>query len=111
MKFYYAAARSVAPSPVVRALSRRASARAANDNGNRSQNPATDPKMVNAALRHFSQHGLHAASRAAEEAETAFFAGDRERYEWWRGICKTLDRRLAEELADRFRSSREMTPA
>ncbi len=101
MRFYYAAARSVAPSPVARALSRRASACAANDNAPALQASDTDPRVMKAALQHFSRHGVHAAAKAAEEAECAFFAGDRQRYDWWRSVCRTLDRKLATELASR----------
>lgn len=55
--------------------------------------------MLHAALRHFAEHGLGAAREARRQAETAFFAGDRASYDWWLSICRTLDRRMAEELA------------
>lgn len=55
--------------------------------------------MLHAALRHFAEHGLAAAHRARRHAEAAFFVGDRERYDWWLEICRTLDRRMARELA------------
>lgn len=54
--------------------------------------------MLHAALRHFARHGLGAAREARREAERAFFAGDRERYDWWLGICRTLDARIARSL-------------
>lgn len=57
-----------------------------------------DDAMLRAALRHFADHGLAAASHARRRAEAAFFAGDRNAYRWWLGICRTLDRRLAREL-------------
>jgi hypothetical protein len=41
--------------------------------------------MLRAALRHF--------------AEAAWFAGDRQGYRWWLGICRTLDGQMARELA------------
>jgi hypothetical protein len=58
-----------------------------------------DDAMLRAALRHFADHGLAAASHARRRAECAFFAGDRDAYRWWLGICRTLDRRMARELA------------
>lgn len=67
--------------------------RAANDNGT-----AIDNKLLNATLRHFARHGLRAAAEAKREAEAAFFRGDRAAYDWWLAICKTLDRRLAQQI-------------
>ncbi len=63
---------------------------AANDNG---AGPAD--AMLHAALRHFAEHGLAAAQRARRQAEAAFFAGDRQGYQWWLEVCRTLDRRMA----------------
>ena len=80
-------------SPVARALVRRAVERVANDNGQ----TAPSEQMLKAALRHFAEHGLGAAREARAQAEKAFFAGDRESYDWWLGITRTLDRRLAKE--------------
>jgi hypothetical protein len=60
---------------------------------------APDDAMLRAALRHFADHGLAAAGHARRRAETAFFAGDRNAYRWWLGICRALDRRMARELA------------
>ncbi|HSQ97027.1 MAG TPA: hypothetical protein VLM18_13160 [Croceibacterium sp.] len=74
---------------------RAAIARAVNDN-----NAAhSDDALLRAAMRHFAEHGLAAAAHARRRAEAAFFAGDRNAYRWWLGICRTLDRRLARELA------------
>ncbi len=81
--------------PVARAMVRRAEERAANDNGN----PVPSDEMLRAALRHFAEHGLGAARAAREQAEKAFFAGDRQAYDWWLGITRTLDRRLAAQTA------------
>ena len=67
---------------------------AANDEGGEH---STD-SMLHAALRHFAEHGLAAAQRARKQAEAAFFAGDRQSYQWWLEICRTLDRRMASEL-------------
>jgi len=58
--------------------------------------------MLHAALRHFSEHGLAAASSARQQAEKAFHAGDREAYRWWLAICRALDGRMARELGSAF---------
>ena len=65
---------------------------AANDNGG---GKSTDPKVVEAALRLFAEHGLGAARSAHHKAEQAFFANDRTQYRWWLEICRQLDRRMA----------------
>ena len=36
---------------------------------------------------------------ARTEAERALAADDRQGYDWWLGICRTLDRRLAAQVA------------
>lgn len=56
-------------------------------------------QLLKAALRHFARHGLGAAEEARALAEGAFFSGDRETYDWWLSICRTLDRRMAEAVA------------
>lgn len=58
-----------------------------------------EDRVLRAALRHFAAHGLGAAEAARAEAEAAFFAGDRTGYAWWLGICRTLDRRMADAVA------------
>lgn len=95
MTLHFAAARSAAKSPIARALLRRPVPQAANDNGQNSENN----HLLHAALRHFAQHGLGAAGEARKQAEQAFFAGDRESYDWWLDVCRTLNRRMAEEVA------------
>lgn len=95
MTVHFAAARSTARSPLARALARKAHGRAANDNGRPHE---ADDAMLHAALRHFAAHGLGAARAARKQAEAAFFAGDRQAYTWWLGVCRTLDRRLAAQL-------------
>lgn len=79
--------------PIVRALASRAVDRAANDNGRDGEGD----HMLRAALRHFADHGLGAARAARSQAENAFFAGDRQTYDWWIAITRTLDRRIAIE--------------
>ncbi|MEM6475301.1 MAG: hypothetical protein AAF687_03965 [Pseudomonadota bacterium] len=100
MTIHFAAAQSCDISPLARALSRPKFQSAANDNasdggirGNKTSVPSE--MMLRAALRHFAEHGLGAAREARAKAETAFFAGDRDGYDWWLGITRTLDRRLA----------------
>ncbi len=66
----------------------------ANDNGAGLSNDT----MLHAALRHFADHGLAAAREARRHAEDARAAGDDQTYEWWLGICRALDRRMAREL-------------
>lgn len=77
------------------ARARAAIARPANDN----QGGETGEALLRASLRHFAEHGLAAAGHARAKAEAAWFAGDSEGYRWWLGICRTLDRRMARELA------------
>lgn len=105
MSFHFAAARSTANSPIARALARKACMIAANDNAplaEQESGPAIrwggQDHMLHAALRHFAEHGISAAREARKQAEKAFFSGDRQGYDWWVGVCRTLDRRLAEEL-------------
>lgn len=103
LRFAKAGRRSVlAVDPVqVRRMTERATARAANDNQRiRVDMFAPQPvseHVLHAALRHFAQHGLGAAREAHALAETALLAGDRQTYDWWLGITRTLDRRLAAE--------------
>ncbi|MCB2060504.1 MAG: hypothetical protein R3E09_10770 [Novosphingobium sp.] len=59
-------------------------------------------RLLKAALRHFAEHGLCAAEHARENAEHAFFSGDRAGYRWWLAICNTLDRRMADAVSARF---------
>ena len=100
MTVHFAPARTIARSPLARAFARRAIARAANDNDDAVQ-AKTHDQMLHAALRHFAEHGLGAAREARKQAEQAFFIGDRASYDWWLGICRTLDRRMAEEMTRR----------
>ena len=45
-----------------------------------------------------SEFGLGAPHEARERARTAFFGGDRKSYDWWREICRLLDKQLAQDL-------------
>ena len=91
--------RTCACSPIAKAMATRALERVANDNEAHGARRAIDgnDKMLRAALRHFAEHGLGAAREARAQAEAAFFEGDRQAYQWWLGITRTLDRRLARE--------------
>ena len=107
MPIHFAAANAPghapACSPIAKALVARAIERVANDNGLEAEQAAQvsqpSDQMLRAALRHFAQHGLGAAREARAQAEKAFFDGDRQAYDWWLGITRTLDRRLAAEAA------------
>lgn len=77
------------------ARARAAIAPSVNDNDSGESGQAA----LRASLRHFAEHGLAAAAHARAKAEEAWFLGDREAYNWWHGICRTLDRRMARELA------------
>ncbi|MGB3738905.1 MAG: hypothetical protein WA948_06070 [Pontixanthobacter sp.] len=94
MTVHFAAARTQSASTVARILTRRRVRNAANDN----YTTMGDDTLVAAALRHFAAHGLRAANDAKEEAERAFCAGDRKRYLWWLGVCRTLDRRISDTM-------------
>ena len=105
MPVHFAAARSTAHSPIARALARKALGRAANDNGLAGCDVAVESSfdtMMRAALKHFAQHGLGAAREARNQAEQAHFTGDTESYAWWLEVCRTLDRRVAEDLIRRL---------
>ena len=98
MSFHFAVARSSAHSPVARALALKALGRAANDNCDVPDQAGSQDVLLKAALRHFGQHGMGAAREARKQAEQAYFAGDRQSYEWWLGICRQLDKRLADQF-------------
>ncbi|WP_128892934.1 hypothetical protein [Erythrobacter sp. HKB08] len=97
MTVHFAAARKPERSVVARILRRPDLGPIANDNGD----SVFSDRQLQATLRHFAKHGLGAAQAARDEAEKAFFAGDRESYDWWLGICRTLDRRVAEQVERR----------
>jgi hypothetical protein len=81
--------------------------RVGNDNGGcANANPLGD-RVLRAALRHFAEHGLGAARIARAQAEAALGAGDSEGFDWWLGITRTLDRRLARSLARSLSSEAE----
>lgn len=99
MPIRFAAARTALHLSLAPRLRARLIRRAANDN-RRDLSGAHDP-LLRDALKHFAAHGLGAADTARQAAERAFFAGDRQGYDYWLGICRTLDRRMAGALAAR----------
>ena len=100
MSIHFAAANPAgftrAKPAVAKKILAKAQARVANDN--EAEREVAD-RVLKAALRHFAQHGLGAAKVARAQAEKAFFEGDRDTYDWWLGITRTLDRRLAASVA------------
>lgn len=103
MSIHFAAAKTSrvarASSPNARVLVLRAQAKVANDNADFSAKSAQSELVLRAALKHFAAHGLGAAKVARAQAEKAFFHGDRDTYDWWVGITRALDRRLAASVS------------
>lgn len=90
-------------SPLLRICAPGPRRRAANDNGSASPEPdVRSDRLLAAALHCLSEHGLRAAREAYDRAERAFRTGDRAGCDWWLGICRMLDRRLANDLAERI---------
>lgn len=76
----------------------------ANANDNRDLAEPLIDESVEAALRHFANHGLAAAHVARENAEAALANDDPGSYEHWQDICRMFDRPMAEKL-ERKRSA------
>lgn len=93
MTIHFAAARPVASRFLAGILGPARIGAPANDNYEDTLTEA----VLRASLKHFARYGLGAAENARNQAEKAFFAGDREGYNWWIGICRTLDRRMANQ--------------
>lgn len=102
MSIHFAAARSPLAALINPARHGGIVGRAANDNGG----PAVHLQL-RAALRHFAEHGLGAATVARKNAEQAFFGGDRQSYLHWLAICRTLDRRMALVLSARVEAGND----
>ena len=96
MTVRFAAARSIARSPVARVFARRDIANAANDNGE--SHGALDLSGLEPALRHFAEHGLGAAAVAHSAARRAIDNGAMDEFEHWLGLCRIFDRRMAARL-------------
>lgn len=82
--------------------------RAANDNAFTNAVVTPNDKVLHAALRHFAEDGLSAARSARLKAEDAFFAGDRQTYDWWLSITRILDRRMAAHAVIQRSTSAQM---
>ena len=102
MPIHFAAARCASRSPVARALARKALRRAANDNPGGAGESGAEARVLNAALRHFAEHGLRAAEAAAMLAERAHRSGEADACRWWTEVCAKLDRNLAIDLKRRM---------
>ena len=97
MTIHFAAAQTTEVSALARMLTAKVALNAANDNGA----GIGGDRLLKAALRHFAEHGLSAAERARDNAEQAFFDGDRQEYQRWMAICTALDRRMSSAAAFR----------
>ena len=95
MSLRYAAARPLAQQFLDRCVVTGKNPAAANDNAGETLSDT----LLRAALKHFGRYGLGAAENARTQAERAFFTGDRESYDWWLSVCRTLDQRMAARLA------------
>jgi hypothetical protein len=62
--------------------------------GNDNEPERADEALLRAALRIFEHHGLDATRFAHEQAEQAFFSGQRPAFRWWLAVTRTLDRKL-----------------
>ena len=101
MSIRFAAPPSVAPARMCLVRMCELSLLAVNDNEGEGFSAGANRTAIHEALRHFAQHGLDAAEAAGRQAEQAAREGDDEAFRWWFGICRTLDRRLAQELRTR----------
>jgi hypothetical protein len=97
MSIHFAGSRRPQRSILARCLGAPARMRAANDNGC----AIGDNAVLRATLVHFAEHGLGAAAEARARAEQAWLEGDGDGYRHWLGVCRTLDRRMADRAARR----------
>jgi hypothetical protein len=98
MTIHFAAARPAVSTILGRRLASVPVGRAANDNCTDFDND----EVLRGALMQFAQHGLGAAAQARDCAEKAFLAGNRDNYRQWLGVCRALDRRMANGLIARI---------
>jgi len=97
MSIHFAGSRRPARSALARCLVLPGRMRAVNDNGC----AIGDNALLRSTLLHFARHGLAAAADARTRAEEAWLARDGEGYRHWLGVCRTLDRRMADRVARR----------
>ena len=95
MTIHFAAARNSKFMPSTRFAARAVFSIAANDN----HPDEGGEQLLHTALRYFAQHGLGAAKQARDQAKDAFFSNDRQSYDRWMSICRTLDKCVARQLA------------
>jgi len=106
MSIRFAAAGTGECGAVARVLRRPRLRAPANDH----DNLADHDSMLHSALQHFARHGLGAAERARTIALRAFFEGDRVQYNHWLGVCRKLDRQMANRLAMAHRAAGDFEP-
>ena len=107
MALRFAPARQKVCAVVARVLSVAPLGEPANDGGH----ALADDQLLRKALWHFSENGLGAAALAHQHAERALMRGDQFEFYNWLGICRLLDRRLAETLrSDTLRSETRLLP-
>jgi len=106
MTIHFAAARPALARVLSPRFTARVLGRAANDNGSHPADLRHSAEL-RAALKHFAEHGLSAATVARQNAEQAFFRGDRQGYQHWLGICRALDRRMASVLSTRVQAGND----
>ena len=97
MSIHFAGSRRPARSPVARCLALPRDMWAVNDNGR----VLADNALLKAALLHFAGHGLNAANEARRMADDAALAGDDAGYRHWLAVCRTFDRRMAQQARRR----------
>ncbi|MFT4027301.1 MAG: hypothetical protein QM676_10935 [Novosphingobium sp.] len=98
MTIRFAAAHAGESTAIVRALTTVTLLPAANDNTPDAFGGYPRDDALRATLRHFAAYGLGAAQQAHRNAEAAFFAGKRHEYRHWLGICRALDKRMADAI-------------
>ena len=96
MTIRFAPSRRAGTTALTRALGRNDAV--ANANDNRDPGAPLIDKSVEAALRHFAEHGLAAARVARENAEKALANDDAMSYNHWQDICRMFDRPMADDL-------------
>ena len=96
MTIRFAPSRRAGTTALTRSLGRNEAV--ANANDNRDPGDPLIDDSVEAALRHFAEHGLAAARVARENAEVALANNDAGSYEYWQGVCRMFDRPMADDL-------------
>jgi hypothetical protein len=103
MNNHQAVVRTSLKSPITRTLAHHANAKAANDN---CASGRVDQGILEASLRYFAKHGLSAADEARQQAEKCAASGEIAKFQYWLGICRMLDRRMAARLARQYEAAK-----